>query len=134
MKRTSNTRRLAGVLLCGLLLGACATPPQTRTLLAQPATDLPAAVELSDTPFYPQQRYQCGPAALATVLGAQGVDVAPEALVDAVYVPALHGSLPEEIALKELEDNKGKQFDPKVVDVFLKIYPELKRKGIIHHA
>ena len=81
-----------------LLLCACATPPQTRSLLAQPPADLPGSVELTDTPFYPQERYQCGPAALATLLKAHGITVTPQQLVDAVFVPALQGSLPEEIA------------------------------------
>lgn len=92
-----NTRRLAGVIFSTLVLAACATPPQTRELLAGTATGLPPAVELMATPFYPQQQYQCGPAALATVLGAHAVSVTPDELVDAVYVPALQGSLPEEI-------------------------------------
>lgn len=96
--RIANTRRPAGVLLGTLLLCACAAPLQTRSLLAQPPVDLPASVELTDTPFYPQERYQCGPAALATVLALHGANVTPAQLVDAVYVPALHGSLPEEIA------------------------------------
>lgn len=55
-------------------------------------------MELTDTPFYPQERYQCGPAALATVLAAHAVDVTPGQLEDALFVPALNGSLPEEIA------------------------------------
>lgn len=88
---------MAGVCFAAILLFACAAPPQTRELLAEPSTSLPVAVELKDTPFYPQDRFQCGPAALATVLGAHSVDVTPEELVDAVFVPALHGSLPEEI-------------------------------------
>ena len=92
-----NTRRLAGVFFSALFLAACATPPQTRELLTATATSLPPAFELSETPFYPQQQYQCGPAALATVLGAHAVTVTPEELVDAVYVPSLQGSLPEEI-------------------------------------
>ena len=97
MTLAANTRRLAGVFISALFLTACATPPQTRDLLADTTTGLPPAVELTATPFYPQQQYQCGPAALATVLGAHAVTVTPEALVDAVYVPALQGSLPEEI-------------------------------------
>ena len=97
MLQVSNTRRLAGVLFICILLAACATPPQTRQLLAGSPTGLPAAVELTATPFIPQQRYQCGPAALATVLNAHGHAVTAGQLVDAVYVPALQGSLPEEI-------------------------------------
>ncbi|MDX2455882.1 MAG: PA2778 family cysteine peptidase [Gammaproteobacteria bacterium] len=97
MTLAANTRRLAGVFVSVLFLAACATPPQTRELLTDTAIGLPYAFELSETPFYPQQQYQCGPAALATVLGAHAVTVTPDELVDAVYVPALQGSLPEEI-------------------------------------
>ena len=93
----ANTRRSAGVLLVSLLLVACTTPYQTRELLAGPPADLPVSMELTNTPFFPQERYQCGPAALATVLGTYGLPATPEELVDDVYVPALKGSLPEEI-------------------------------------
>ena len=98
MYEPPNTRLLAGVCILALLLYGCATPPQTRALPDVLPAGLPARVELHDTPFHPQERYQCGPAALATVLGANGVEVAPAELVDAVYVPALRGSLPEELA------------------------------------
>jgi len=97
MKPVSGTRRLAGACLGTGFLVACATPPQTQLLFTDPAIDLPVRVELEETPFYPQQRYQCGPAALATVLGAHAIDVTPEKLVDDVFIPALNGSLPEEI-------------------------------------
>lgn len=97
MNRALNARRLAGVCFTSLFLFACATPPQTRALLAEPSAGLPVAVELKDTPFHPQDRFQCGPAALATVLGAYSIDVTPGELVDAVFVPALHGSLPGEM-------------------------------------
>lgn len=56
-----------------------------------------ARVELADTPFFPQTRYQCGPAALATVLRASGVPIAPEALVPHIYIPERKGSLQSEI-------------------------------------
>jgi tetratricopeptide (TPR) repeat protein len=91
-------RTVVLVLSAALVLAGCAAAPQTRALLAAPPDGLPQAVELADTPFWPQQRHQCGPAALATVLGAQGVTVEPEQLVDAVYVPALQGALSAELA------------------------------------
>ena len=56
-----------------------------------------AAVELVDTPFYPQDDYQCGPAALATVLVASGIAITPEALASQVYVPERRGSLQAEM-------------------------------------
>jgi len=53
--------------------------------------------ELGDTPFFPQDRYQCGPAALATILGASGLDADPAELVDRVYLPGREGSLQVEM-------------------------------------
>lgn len=98
MNCTADARRIAGVLLLGTLLLGCGTTRQTRALLQQPPVQLPATIELDGTPFNPQQRYQCGPAALATVLQSHAIQVSPEELVDAVYIPALKGSLREEIA------------------------------------
>ena len=97
MNCTVNTRRLAGVLLLGLVLLGCSNARQTRALLQQTPAQLPAATELESTPFNPQQRYQCGPAALATMLQTHAIEVSPQELVEAVYIPGLHGSLPEEI-------------------------------------
>ncbi len=54
-------------------------------------------IELHDTPFFPQTAYQCGPAALATVLNATGAVVSPQALTGQVYVPAKKGSLQVEM-------------------------------------
>jgi len=53
--------------------------------------------ELEAVPFFPQQDYQCGPAALATVLQAEGIDVVPEKLTAAVYLPERKGSLQIEL-------------------------------------
>ena len=55
--------------------------------------DASRAVELSRTPFFPQTRYHCGPAALATVLDGSGVDVKPDQLSASVYLPGKKGSL-----------------------------------------
>lgn len=87
--RRALRRGLAAAVLAGLIAG-CAAPGVRPALQS---TTLARHVELTDTPFHPQEKYQCGPAALATVLGASGVDVAPEKLTDQVYVPARKGSL-----------------------------------------
>ncbi len=83
------------LLLVALLISGCAT--QTRNLLHAAPENLPRRAELKDTPFFPQERYQCGPAALATVLQVAGRQVTPEALVSQVYVPERQGSLPPEM-------------------------------------
>jgi len=78
------------------LLSACASAPQTQRLFATP-NNLPDKIELGQTPFFPQQRYQCGPAALATVLTHAGVNINASTLVDEIYLPSRLGSLQAEI-------------------------------------
>jgi tetratricopeptide (TPR) repeat protein len=84
---------LPGPCLC-LLLVACA-----GWQAGADYTNLPVApvVELTDTPFFPQQAYQCGPAALATVVVSAGARVSPEALQPLVYIPERKGSLQPEM-------------------------------------
>ena len=48
---------------------------------------------LSGTPFYPQEEYQCGPASLAMLLGASGIEIHPDALTPLTYLPERQGSL-----------------------------------------
>jgi len=86
-----------GVFLSLLLLSGCASQLQATKLLKSPAPDIPPAVELGQVPFFPQKRYQCGPAALATVLNWSGVAATPAQLVDEVYLPQRHGSLQVEM-------------------------------------
>ncbi len=53
--------------------------------------------ELTLVPFFPQTVHQCGPAALATVLGATGITITPEQLSPLVYIPGRRGSLQVEM-------------------------------------
>jgi len=86
------SRQAAGMLLaaCVLILGGCVT----RAPLLESATRV---VELDDTPFFPQDKHECGPAALATVLGASAVQVTPQELESRVYLPGRRGSLQVEM-------------------------------------
>ncbi|HEX8962523.1 MAG TPA: PA2778 family cysteine peptidase [Rhodocyclaceae bacterium] len=86
---------LAGMAALAAMLAGCAT--QTAALLEKTPEDLPARVELEATPFFAQERYQCGPAALAETLAAAGVGATPDDLVPQVYVPAREGSLQPEM-------------------------------------
>jgi len=93
----SGAPTVAGTLLSAvLLLNGCATP-QVAALLEQPPETLPPRIELFAVPFYPQEDYQCGPAALATTLMHAGVTTTPDALVPQVYLPAREGSLQAEM-------------------------------------
>ncbi len=82
----------AAALLWGLA-GCAASPPLAEGLPA----GAPRAIELADTPFFAQDEYQCGPAALATVLRASGVVTSPQDLKPQVYVPGRRGSLQAEL-------------------------------------
>lgn len=94
-----NTRLCSGVLLLLLYLSVsgCATAPQTKALFERTSMPVKPSVELSAVPFFPQEKYQCGPAALATVLNYQQIKVLPDALVSAIYVPERQGSFQLEI-------------------------------------
>lgn len=90
----SARKLLLSVLLTVCLTGCSVSPYQYKQLDLETLT----ATELSDTPFFPQEEYQCGPAALATVLQVAGVEaVTPESLVDQVFLPDREGSLQAEL-------------------------------------
>jgi tetratricopeptide (TPR) repeat protein len=96
--RHGNARLAAGVFFLALCLNGCALLlPQTEALRLAKPPGLPDRIELAAVPFFPQKEYQCGPAALATVLAHAGVRVTPEELVEQVYLPARRGSLQVEM-------------------------------------
>ena len=83
--------------LCAWLAACAQFVPQTIALRSSWPADVPRSLELREVPFFPQSDYQCGPAALATAMNAAGAAVAPDALVDQVYLPARRGSLQVEM-------------------------------------
>ena len=89
-------RALVSALLLSVLLTGCATPPQVLDL-RRSAGDLPARVELAEVPFFPQEEYYCGPAALAMVLDWSGLTVTQEDLAPQVYTPGREGTLQTDI-------------------------------------
>lgn len=78
------------MLVLFFLLSACAATGVRETVQNK---ELPRQHELTQTPFFPQDLYHCGPAALATALNAIDIRVTPEQLVPEVYIPARQGSL-----------------------------------------
>lgn len=92
------TRHLPGVLFLVIMLWlqGCAVAPQVERLEQEPIQVAPQ-IELTDVPFFPQAKYQCGPAALATVLQYRQISVLPDDLVSKVYVPNRQGSFQVEM-------------------------------------
>ena len=90
-QRVFDGSRLLPALL--VLVTGCASIPPSVSELPAPG----GSIELEDTPFYPQERYQCGPAALTTVLVKSGATVSLDEIVDKVYLPGRQGSLQFEL-------------------------------------
>jgi len=97
--------KVLSLLACLLLLSSCTSTPQSREIRTNGPGSLPLSVELTDTPFYPQTQYQCGPAALATVLQAHGVKTTVEILSSQVYIPEREGSLQIEMTVATRRHN-----------------------------
>lgn len=79
----------SGLLFLGL--SACSTI-QTQQIVEN-REQLPLKAEVDNVPFFPQERYHCGPAALAMVLAWSGLSVTQEDLVAEVYTPSRQGTL-----------------------------------------
>lgn len=88
-------RLLTASLALAVLFSGCASHTQKPGAALKAEVD--SAFRLGDVPFYAQDEYQCGPAALAMMLGTQGQSVLPDELKDSVYIPERKGSLQVEM-------------------------------------
>ncbi len=93
----AKARVIAGFVFVLCALAGCVSLPQSEALRAGGGAGLPPRAELESVPFFAQEEYQCGPAALAMALNAAGVAVSPDALTDEVYIPGRKGSLQVEM-------------------------------------
>jgi hypothetical protein len=110
----------AGAALFGaaaLAVSGCAS--RGPVLEAAVAGRYEARVELEGTPFFPQEQYQCGPAALATVLSASGATATPESLVPEVYLPGRQGSLQPELVAAARRHGRVPYLVPPVADALI---------------
>ena len=80
-----------------LVVTGCVSLPQSEALRREGGAGLPPRAELDTVPFFAQEEYQCGPAALAMALNAAGIAATPDALTEQVYIPARKGSLQVEM-------------------------------------
>lgn len=86
-KRAALPTACFAIFFCLMLGGCVARGPVMST----------RATELDRTPFFPQKKFQCGPAAMATVLVASGAQTSADALAESLYIPARRGSLQVEM-------------------------------------
>ncbi len=83
---------------------------------------IPDSHIISNLPYFPQEDDQCGPASLATVLGARNIAVTPQALREKVYIPAKQGSLKTEmVAQARRHGMLVYRLDPQLTDIFTEV-------------
>lgn len=90
-KKKLIRRGIGWIVLMALILSGCAV--WQRGDWPQDLAGTPPQREIASVPFFPQDEYQCGPAALAMVLAWSGLDVKPAELTEKVYTASLQGSL-----------------------------------------
>ena len=81
---------LSGILLITIVLVSCS--PLTST----PQGTVQTIVQ--DVPFYPEDRYWCGPASLAGVMNHWSDAPGPRAVAEATYSPSAGGTLMADLA------------------------------------
>lgn len=86
---------LAGTMI--VLTGCASSPSPQHAELDETLDETAREQELTHVPFHPQDAYQCGPAALATVMNTAGVDVDADTLKPQVYLPDRRGTLQPEL-------------------------------------
>ena len=86
------------LLLLGLslLLAGCSLNPSVA-INPSLSQRIPSRAEITDTPFFQQAAFQCGPAALAMVLNYYHAGTSPEQLAGQVFTPKAKGSFPVEM-------------------------------------
>lgn len=127
-------KQLSLTLFTLIVLASCVSPPQSAALLNETPAQFSDAVLAPDIPFFPQDDYQCGPAALATVLGASQLQVSPEELVPLVYVPERQGSFQiEMVAAARSYGRLAYQLPPTLQAIFSEVsrgYPVLVMQNL----
>ena len=77
---------------------------------------------IKNVPFYPQKKYQCGPASLAGILNFWGIPVSPEEIAAEIYSRPARGTFTlDMIFYPEKRGLKGTQYEGSFEDVKKKI-------------
>jgi ABC-type bacteriocin/lantibiotic exporter with double-glycine peptidase domain len=91
-------RALSLTLLVGLISLGCSPKGLIPPEKGGPA-DREVRHYIPDVPFFPQSTFQCGPAALASVLNYYGCPVTPGEIAKAIYSERLRGTLSIDLIL-----------------------------------
>lgn len=113
-----NWTCLAGSAILAVTLTGCSLLPKVPEELESTA-HTQAAVELKDVPFFAQEEFYCGPAALAMVLTHADEKTSTDELAELVYIPGRQGSLQlEMLAAPRRLGYLSYQIEPKLPALF----------------
>lgn len=108
MKRSLSSLCLIGLLLYLMGCGSPAIGPN-EALLQRPKVGVHL---IQDVPFFPQEDYYCGPAALASLLTYYGHPTTQDEIAQDIFLPRHFGTLSMDLLLY----SKAKGLDTKVVE------------------
>ena len=102
IKTTSKNHRGMAIAISFFLLYGCT--PNTNIIkknISQGSTEFTPKPDfyINNVPFFPQKRYYCGPASLASVMNFYGVSVTEEEIAKEVYNTKLSGTLSMDILI-----------------------------------
>lgn len=112
-----------GVLLAGRLLFLSLTLLFLSFCAGTPRVEISKGGQIiKNVPFYPQERYHCGPASLAGILNFWGVPVSPEEIAAEIYSRSAGGAFTLDMILyPEKRGLKGTRYESSFEDVKKKI-------------
>ena len=118
----SSGRRAALLALAALVAGCAQMVPQTVGLRTGWPAGVPQSTSIPGVPFFPQDDYQCGPAALATVLAFSSARATAQSLVPQVWLPGRQGTLQLELlAAARRHDRIPYVLAPRYADVLREV-------------
>jgi ABC-type bacteriocin/lantibiotic exporter with double-glycine peptidase domain len=112
-----------GVLVTGRLLFLSLTLLFLFSCAGTPHVEMSKVSQIiKNVPFYPQERYHCGPASLAGILNFWGVTVLPEEIAAEIYSKSARGTLTlDMIFYPEKRGLKVTQYEGSFEDIKKKI-------------
>jgi predicted double-glycine peptidase len=112
-----------GVLVTGRLLFLSLTLLFLSSCAGTPRVEISKVGQIiKNVPFYPQERYHCGPASLAGILNFWGVTALPEEIAAEIYSRSARGTFTLDMILyPEKRGLKATQYEGSLVDVKKKI-------------
>lgn len=117
-KRPTNLFR-AGVFLILVLFTPSAVSCIGPAGAPSSAGSMPADARIiRDVPFFPQEKFQCGPAAMASVLNYRGLRITPEEVAREIYSESARGTLNiDMVFFAERKGMKAVQYSGSLTDL-----------------